>query len=348
MCCRVSVRTKPRFAMSKRWYSLARQSRNRKAHCETCHSLSAPPCDSLDCHVTAGLGRAFRGSIVRQHFVRFLGVASLLCLVPFSALSSQTGFHPRWEIPGFDFHRDGGWRVKARQVSLLRQQLLSQGKVGMLNMLTRGATPSAAVSGTLVVPAVFFAYKHTDSAAFMSDTAQYTTALFSAVPPGGNPYTLRTFYEQLSNNALSMTGRILGWVRLANNEVTYTGAAGTCTGNPFHTTNCNGIFSGSAISSMQAGFREALAAVDNQVDFGQFDNDGPDGIPNSGDDDGYVDMIMFAHPTKDGASGGFPDGSDPATNNHIWCHGFSLLQPVQANDISQRAGFRDLSAGEYF
>jgi M6 family metalloprotease-like protein len=29
------------------------------------------------------------------------------------------------------------------------------------------------------------------------------------------------------------------------------------------------------------------------VDFGRFDNDGPDGLPNSGDDDGYVDFLFI-------------------------------------------------------
>ena len=198
----------------------------------------------------------------------------LTCLVMVAGVSAQSGFHPRWEIPGFDFHRDGAWRIRGRQVSLLRQQLLGQGKVGLLNQLMTGQTPTTAVSGTLVVPAVFFAYSNTDSAAFMSDTAQYTQALFSSAPPGGNPYTLRTFYEQMSSNALSMTGRILGWVRLDSVETTYTGVAGTCSGNPFGTSNCNGIFSAAAISRMQAGFRQALSRVDNQVDFGQFDNDG--------------------------------------------------------------------------
>ena len=32
---------------------------------------------------------------------------------------------------------------------------------------------------------------------------------------------------------------------------------------------------------------EMVEAVDPAVDFSQFDNDGPDGIANSGDDDGY-------------------------------------------------------------
>src|SRR2546427_2289082 len=182
----------------------------------------------------------------------------------------------------------------------------------------------------------------------MTDTAQYTTTLFSSVPPAGNPYTLRTFYQQMSNNALSITGKILGWVRLPGTEVTYTGIAGTCTGNPFHTTNCNGIFSDQAISAMQTGLRQALAQVDTLVDWGQFDNDGPDGNPNSADDDGYVDMIMFAHPTKDGACGGFPDSSDPATNNHIWSHRYVLLQTYVTHVHSNKPGFGNIRVRDYF
>ncbi|MCK5381963.1 MAG: immune inhibitor A, partial [Candidatus Latescibacteria bacterium] len=32
---------------------------------------------------------------------------------------------------------------------------------------------------------------------------------------------------------------------------------------------------------------------DGEVDFSEYDNDGPDGLPNSGDDDGYVDMVFI-------------------------------------------------------
>ncbi len=38
---------------------------------------------------------------------------------------------------------------------------------------------------------------------------------------------------------------------------------------------------------------EILDQVDRDVDLGQFDNDGPDRIPNSGDDDGYVDIVFI-------------------------------------------------------
>src|SRR5439155_984107 len=148
--------------------------------------------------------------------------------------------------------------------------------------------------------------------------------------PGGNPYTLRTFYEELSSNALHMQGKILGWVRLDSNETTYTGVPGTCSGNPYGTTNCNGLFSTDANFRMQAGFKQAVARVDNNVDFAQFDNDGPDGIPNSGDDDGYVDMIMFAHPTKDVACGGQPVRMEAWSLNEL---GWVSLQPLSTTGI---------------
>jgi M6 family metalloprotease-like protein len=39
--------------------------------------------------------------------------------------------------------------------------------------------------------------------------------------------------------------------------------------------------------------REILEQVDREMDLTRFDNDGPDGIANSGDDDGYVDAVFF-------------------------------------------------------
>jgi M6 family metalloprotease-like protein len=255
-----------------------------------------------------------------------------LVLVPVTG-AAQSEFHPRWEIPGFDFRENGAWRVRARQVSALRRQLLSQGKIPTLNapmLVAGGPAPSAAsVTGTVAVPVLLFSYNGTP-AQFKRSPTQYTNVLFSASPPGGNPYTLRTFYEEMSNGLFGMTGTIMGWVELDSAEVTYTGPP-PCSGNPFGSTGCNGLFTYSGgqagpnpIARMQNGFREALARVDASVDFSQFDNDGPDLVPNSGDDDGYVDMIMFAHASKDGACG--PASS---SNNHIWSHRFVLANATQ-------------------
>ena len=42
--------------------------------------------------------------------------------------------------------------------------------------------------------------------------------------------------------------------------------------------------------------REIVDAAEEDIDFGAFDNDGPDGQPNSGDDDGFVDVLFVVLP----------------------------------------------------
>jgi len=37
-----------------------------------------------------------------------------------------------------------------------------------------------------------------------------------------------------------------------------------------------------------------LRKADADIDFARFDNDGPDGVPDSGDDDGVVDAVFIA------------------------------------------------------
>jgi len=47
--------------------------------------------------------------------------------------------------------------------------------------------------------------------------------------------------------------------------------------------------------------RELLETADADVDFARYDNDGPDGVPNSGDDDGVVDyLFVMVHSTPRG------------------------------------------------
>ena len=225
---------------------------------------------------------------------------------------------PRWEIPGFDISKDGGWRVKARRVAAERARLLRGHDFQALNAAPAGAPAAATtvVSGTIYVPVVLFYYQDVPIG---PDIAQYDEALFSTTPPLGRPYTLRTYYDQLSDAQLTMLGQAIGWALLDSNEVAYTGnpATTTCTGNPSGGGMCNGLFSGDARLRMQRGLRAALGKVDGGVNFGQFDNDGPDGNPNSGDDDGFVDMLGFAHATRDGACAS-------STNNHIWAHRWVL------------------------
>jgi len=223
----------------------------------------------------------------------------------------------RREIRGFDFRKDGVWRRQARAVRAVRARLLSRRNVGALNapMAAAGAplASGAAVSGVLRVPAILFKFKDTP-ASEVRTPAQYTEVLFAASPTGasaGRPYTYRSFYEQMSNGLLSVQGQAYGYAALDSNEVTYTGGT-NCTGNPYNTSDCNGLFNNtdlvSPVARMQNGLREALRKLDNQVDWTQYDFDG----------DGYVDLVAFIHPPIDGACGG------GATNNHLWSHRFAL------------------------
>jgi len=243
----------------------------------------------------------------------------------------------RREIKGLDFRKYGVWRRQARAVRALRAKLLSRRSFGALNapMAAAGAplaagaqlASSAAVSGVLRVPAILFKFQDTPAAELRNAT-QYDQVLFAASPTGasaGRPYTYRSFYEQMSNGLLSVQGQSYGYAALDSNEVTYTGVPGTCSGSPAGTTNCNGQFSSQAKAGMQAGLREALRKLDNQVDWTQYDSDG----------DGYVDLVVFIHP----AIGGECEGP---TNNHLWAHhsylknAFNIVVPYTTHSVNSQ------------
>ena len=196
--------------------------------------------------------------------------------------------------------------------------MLARGQFGALNapLAARGGPTLAALSGTLRVPAILFKYLDTP-APDLRDTAAYNAALFGATPPPGRPYTLRTFYQELSSGLLDLQGETYGYAALDSNEVTYAGEP-PCNGNPFSgSINCNGLFDFNGVqlppdpvTRMQNGLREALQKLDASIDWTPYDSDA----------DGYVDLVVFLQPAQDGACGG-------ASNNHLWSHRFSLGPP---------------------
>lgn len=247
-----------------------------------------------------------------------------LCIVPWAppAAAAQQRPHPRAEIPGFDFRRDGGWRRQARQIRANRARLLDRRQFGALNAPIAGAAgaplaggaPSpaaAAVSGVLRVPAILFRYRDTPPSQLRT-AAQYNSALFAATPPAGRPYTYRSLYEEMSNGLLSIQGKTFGYAALDDDEAAYTGGTSPrCQlANPYGSTNCNGLFSDSAVRVMQAGLRLALSKLDRSVDWTHYDSDA----------DGHVDLVLFLPPTIGGECG-------PSTNpnNHLWAHRFVLF-----------------------
>jgi M6 family metalloprotease-like protein len=259
-------------------------------------------------------------------------LGSCLLLVPAAARAQEP---VQWEMsvdPNgemLDFHPDGAWRVKARAVSRHRASLLRAGDFRSLNapLALRAATASAAaLTGALQVPAIFIRFQDADTGADHPN-AEFEARLFGAIPAAGMPFSVRTFYEDISGGLFSVQGQVHAWVTLDQVEEEYTGIAGTCDANPRGTGLCNGRFSTDAQNRLRAGLEEALGKADPTVDFTQFDNDGPDGIPNSGDDDGFVDVVAFYQSEVAGSCIAIPD------NNHVWPHRWVLASSFATADV---------------
>ncbi|MGA9120104.1 MAG: T9SS type A sorting domain-containing protein [Bacteroidota bacterium] len=95
--------------------------------------------------------------------------------------------------------------------------------------------------------------------------------------------------------------------------------------------------------------RDIFRQADNLYDLGRFDNDGPDHIPNSGDDDGYVDMVFFWF-LNYSSKGRYPlelDGNFTSTDvswgpGHV-ARGFITVDPWRG--CENRKDLRDLALG---
>ena len=236
---------------------------------------------------------------------RHLAIAAVLAgLRTGGSVWAQAAQPGRFEIPGLDWGPRSAWRVRAAQVSARRSDLLRSGNLRALNAsqpmfvaanAAAGSAPTA-VTGTFFVPVIAIAYADVPTP---FSAAEYRTVLFSSPPhPEARPYSLKTYYEQISRNRITMDGRVFDVVRVDS-------TAG------YYQQNCNGISVPGRPSCPDGGRRLGLmllAALDSisnrpgsDTVWSRFDNDGPDGVPNSGDDDGDVDFVTFLQPTKDGA-----------------------------------------------
>jgi len=119
------------------------------------------------------------------------------------------------------------------------------------------------------------------------------------------PGTIRDYYDEVSGGRLDLRGEVGGWFR---SEAERTRA--------WVTDGQSGLGGGGRLGSF---IKDLVRAADAEGwDWGRFDDDGPDGIPNSGDDDGFVDAVAVLHPTRGGECGG--DGSA----DRVWSHRWSL------------------------
>lgn len=222
-----------------------------------------------------------------------------------------------------DISPNGAWRRRAALVRERRLQLLRSGDLRALNAVSGGPfrTPSfiaalgleTAVTGTFHLPVIPIAYKDVD---VPYPVADYQRILFSTAP-GDRPYTVKTFYEELTHHRITMDGVVFAPVRSDSNAA-------------FYTDGCNGItvlgFTSCPSRPLNRVAVLLVATLDSisnrpggDTIWSQFDNDGPDGIPNSGDDDGVVDFVTFLQPEIGGEC-----RSNVPVPTGIWSHRFTI------------------------
>jgi M6 family metalloprotease-like protein len=130
---------------------------------------------------------------------------------------------------------------------------------------------------------------------------------------GPDAKTMRAFYLENSFGALKVSGTVKGYFDLPRNDDYYEGADFLFS--PGQMRKCHGMCGNAKTGEM---IQVALAAAEaGGLDFSRYDNDGPDGVPNSGDDNGKVDFVAIVQPEHAGecsATGG----------RNIWSHRYSL------------------------
>lgn len=199
------------------------------------------------------------------------------------------------------------WLGKVDAVRQKRAELLADERLDGLSPWN-AAQEGAAVSGVLRVPVIAVRYA---DVAEPFPTSALERRLFGK--SAGDTVSYADYWDEVSSGLLRVEGTVSEWVTLAREARYYLPE----------------LQYGWAQFGKTAELRiEALRAADTSTDFSQFDNDGPDGVPNSGDDDGFVDFvaIVYALPCR--------------TNNRagaIWPHR-AAMAPFETNDSSANGG----------
>ena len=155
-----------------------------------------------------------------------------------------------------------------------------------------------AVEGDFLVPLVLGRFA--DTRRSVESATRIQQEYFDG--PSSRRGTVAEYYGEVSGGRVTLAGETFDWVE---SSLTQTEATG-----------------GPSIQGLAAGTTgpfivDLLETLDDgSIDWGRYDNDGPDGIPNSGDDDGAVGILAVLHPTPGAECGGQAD--------RIWSHRWNL------------------------
>ncbi len=138
--------------------------------------------------------------------------------------------------------------------------------------------------------------------------------------------TVRDYYLENSNDRFRLGGEVTSWLRSSLSYFHFVNSDGLPgTGDDYGFDISDAAFAADPYPANVWGIvREAfLLADESGVDFSLFDNDGPDRVPSSGDDDGIVDALIIVH-----AGRGAEQAYDPLGPSEIWSHKSDMNDPA--------------------
>ncbi len=191
--------------------------------------------------------------------------------------------------PNFSYYMDV--ISKSYQQGGLVEKIQRQAEMKRMIQLGKMSSTESALIDTTYLPVLLGSYSNSSSTFSVAD---FQALLFDGPNPTG---TMTDYYQQVSYGSFYMTGDVYGWYQAPSTQ-------------SFYVNRDNGLAGGAPQFVM-----DLAIMADGDVDFGQYDNDGPDGIPNSGDDDGKVDALVIVH------TGG---GAEAGDSDNIWSHRWSL------------------------
>ena len=217
--------------------------------------------------------------------------------------SAIAGLYDARPISPLEFSR--AWLLKVEAVRRRRAELMADGR---LNGMTPAvaAQHGAALTGTLRIPVLPVRYADVPEPYSTKLLAQ---RLFSARQ--ADTVTFAGYWREVSGGLLDVTGAIAPWLKLDKDAKHYLPR------------DQHGWGQFGRMGELRL---QALRAADESLDFAQFDNDGPDGVPNSSDDDGFVDFVAFVYALA---------CPGDARTGAIWPHR-AAMPPFETKDLSSR------------
>ena len=231
----------------------------------------------------------------------------LMSTVVFSAIPAKPGVLPSDKVIHHleimaESYQQGGLAAKMQRVKAANIEAAQSG-LGNLREDVYGS-----------FPVILGSYTDSDDNPTVVEQLQHQ--LFDGPWPS---ITMAEHYEQMSYGQYHLSGQVYGWYELSQPSEYYEGSQTSPYDNGF-------ISPPGGVGSF---LTESLDLADVEIDFTQYDNDGDDGIPNSGDDDGRVDATFFVHSGRGGETGG------PSIWSHRWVYSSAsgTGAPYVTNDI---------------